>query len=186
MAISSDNNIVYGVRGDGNVAYQSVYAFTSCSNWENVTLLATFQAVCGGSNPPANQLITNTDGSQDLIVLCNDGFGAGPYSVSRIRNVNAIVANQALSVDSCASATATSNSSSGFNASKSVGGAIGVLIAFIVFYCLIAFLVNREGFVALLTCSKPAQNGKAFERDRDESTASSVTEMSRIPSTSRH
>jgi hypothetical protein len=187
MAISSDNNIVYGVRGSFSELYQSVYAFTSCSNWENVTLLATFQSVCGGSNPTANQLITNTDGSQDLIILCNDGFGPGPYSVSRIRNINAIVTNQALSVNSCASSIPSSNGNS-YDAGKNVGGAIGVLFAVFTFYCFAAWLMNKKAFMALLTCSpRPTKNdGNTFDRDRDDSKASSVSEMSKLPSTSRH
>jgi hypothetical protein len=180
MTISADGNVIYGIPGSINdEVYESIYAFTSCNNWQNLTLLATFQTYCNGSNANANQLITNSDGSQDLIVLCSDGFGSGPYSVSRIRNVNAIVANQALSVDSCAPATPASDGNGGFNAGKSVGGAIGVLCAWFTFYCLIAYVSNKQAFLAIFGLSQKAA-------PVDASADARATEMSRMNSMSKH
>ena len=38
------------------------------------------------------RLVTNSDGSRDLVALLNDNFGPGPYSFARVENVNAKVA----------------------------------------------------------------------------------------------
>ncbi len=196
LTISSDGNVVYGVRSSSTQVYNSIYAFTSCNYWQNSTLLATFQTACNISNPTANQLITNTDGTQDLVILCNDGFGPGPYWIQRVRNVNNIVANEPLSIDSCMvmpDSGDDDSSSNSYNSGNVVGGAIGFLILFVCIYAFLAFLVNREAFLGLFRSGSAASstgnsqgNGNDKSADRQESTAS-VTEMSRLPtSASKH
>eukprot|EP01031_Cornospumella_fuschlensis_P036973 gene36973-44853_t len=102
ITFSSNGLILYGARNSFTESFESVVAMTSCNDWENVTLLYTFQLDCSdGTNSPANQLITNSDGTQDLVILCNDQFGSGPYSIQRVRDVNNVVANQPLSLTSC-------------------------------------------------------------------------------------
>lgn len=157
ITFSSDGMVLYGARDSFSQSYQSVFAMTSCNDWENVTLLYTFQLNCNGTNAPANQLITNTDGTQDLVILCNYAFGPGPYSIQRVRDVNSVVANQPLSLTSCASAV--SNDDDSTNSSNdntlSSGATIGVtfvvLLLGFVTYCLVACLMSREDFRALLT-----------------------------------
>jgi hypothetical protein len=146
LALSSDGTIVYGVRGSLNstVDYETVMAFYSCSDWNNVTLLASFQTDCGASNPTVDKLVPNLDGGEDLIILCNDGFGAGPYSFQRVRNVNRIVTNQALNVMSCYEAAeptgSTTPSSSSFWDDLSGGALAGIIIAIVVGAVAVVFI----------------------------------------------
>lgn len=134
LALSSDGTIVYGVRGSLNrsIKYETVMAFYSCSDWNNVTLLTSFQTDCGGVNPTVDKLIPNLDGGEDLIILCNNGFGPGPYSFQRIRNVNSIVTNQVLQVTSCWDSGATGDSSTSFWEDLSTGEQAGFVIAIVV------------------------------------------------------
>jgi hypothetical protein len=70
----------------------------SCDNWESVILLTSFQVNCGyNESSPAITLAPNNYGTQDLLILCNDDFGPGPYSVERIVNVDAMVKNEEIS-----------------------------------------------------------------------------------------
>lgn len=50
-----------------------------------------------GSNAPAVALVTNSNsGQEDLVILCNDNFGPGPYTIQRVPNVASVIANQPL------------------------------------------------------------------------------------------
>lgn len=188
MTISSDGNIIYGARNSVTLKYQSIFAFTSCNDWVNVTLLNTFQAYCGNYNSPANQLITNADGSQDLIILCNDNFGAGPYSVQRIRNINQVVTTTPLSVTSCMKSTPAEDDDDNHpnsnhddnkaNAGAAAGAGIGIVLLGLAVYGLLAFLMNRDAFIALLFCrSTPRQVNKDESNSRAESVSSRHTEL---------
>jgi hypothetical protein len=88
-----NQSILFGTRNGGDIAYQTVFAMFSCNDWKNATLLYSFQLNCNGTNAPAVTLVTNNKNSQDLLVLCNDNFGTGPYTVQRINDVNNVVAN---------------------------------------------------------------------------------------------
>jgi hypothetical protein len=136
MTFNSDYTILYGTRNSFNPSdvYQTVFAMSSCDYWGNATLVYSFQVYCGNTNPPAVQLITNGD-DEDMIVMCGDGFGAGPYSVLKVANVNSVVANQPISAGTCASTSTTSSSSSdNKNPARNTGIAIGVGIAIIIAY----------------------------------------------------
>lgn len=142
LAFSSDGMIAYGVRGAINrFPYETVMAFYSCSDWNNVTLLATFQTDCNASNPTINRLIPNGNGDDDLVFLCNNAFGPGPYSLQRIKNVNSIVTNQALSVTSCLESTEPTDETSSTSSSSLGGGAVaGIVIAVVVASAGIVFM----------------------------------------------
>lgn len=155
ITFSDDGMILYGARNSFFQSYQSVLAMTSCNDWENVTLLYSFQLDCNDTNAPANQLITNTDGTQDLVILCNYAFGSGPYTIQRVRNVNNVVANQALSLTSCASVVDdddVDNSSNGNTLSDGaiVGVTLVVLLLAFGIYCLVAFFVSQEDFYTVI------------------------------------
>jgi hypothetical protein len=103
--------------------------------------LYSFKESCGGSNAPAVTLVDNNEGKQNLLILCNDGFGVGPYSVQRVRNVDSVVANQEI-----CPATVFSSSSSSNNNSLSDSSAlilIFVLPSFFIGALMSAFVLRQ-------------------------------------------
>lgn len=93
MVLSNNGQVVYGARnGMEFTNYQSVMAVVSCDDWQNATVVYNFQLSWMDQSATVPRLITNADGSQDLVALMNDNFGSGPYSFTRIQDVNAKVA----------------------------------------------------------------------------------------------
>jgi hypothetical protein len=142
--------------------------------------LATFQTSCGNTtNPTAVQLITNSDGSQDLVVLCNDGFGSGPYWMQRIRDVNSIVANQPLSVDGCTTSVVSDDDDSNYDAGNVIGAAIGVLLLGFFVYCVGLYLYDPVTFMSLF---KPSSAAAATKSNVTGESTLTDTEMAQVPS----
>jgi len=110
MKFNAAKTVLYGCRGSTTKVYQTVVAAVSCDEWSTASLAFSFQVNCGGSNPTALNLIENTDGTEDLVIMCNDGFGAGPYPIQIVRDVNAIVLSQPVS-SSCPQAATSSPTS---------------------------------------------------------------------------
>lgn len=137
LRFNADQTILYGARNSfSQVLYQTIVAMVSCNGWRDAELAFTFQENCGGaSSAPAAKLIPNIYGTQDLVILCNDGFGSGPYSVQVVQDVDSIVTNTGLLAACTASSPApapspSSSSSSSFTLSK--GGVAGIVIGWAV------------------------------------------------------
>lgn len=150
MTFNTDQSVIYGARNDavtiasGGPNYQSVMAFTSCNNWLNATLLYTFQTNCNGSNTPATEIIANSDGTEDLLILCNDAFGTGPYSIQIVQDVGSVVANQPLTPGSCVYAY------DGDDDGLSQGAAVGISITLVFLVTLCAVFVMTSTYVKTL------------------------------------
>lgn len=166
MKFNADRSILFGARNSPTNIYQTVVAAITCDNWASATLAFSFMVNCGGSNPSALDLIQNADGSEDLVILCTDGFGPGPYPMQVVRNVKSVVSNQPLS-SWCASesavtapstvpttppATTTSNSASG--SLESVKIFAGVTTAFLLTLALGTVIWNWSSVVENYGCRK--------------------------------
>lgn len=128
MVYSRAASILYGTRNSlSGTLYQTVFAMASCDEWGSAEVLYAFQLDCGGTNAPAVTLVDNAEGGQDLLVLCNDGFGSGPYSVQRVSNVNQVVANKALCSGTLPTAAPVA-SSNGRKSGLSLGAISGIAI----------------------------------------------------------
>jgi len=93
MKFNAAGTILYATRNSlAGVNYNTVVAAISCDGWASMQLVHTFQTNCG-SNSPALALIKNVNGEEDLVILCNAGFGPGPYSVETVTNVNTKIYN---------------------------------------------------------------------------------------------
>lgn len=164
MKFNKDKSILYGTRNgfDASSPFQSVFAVTSSNDWSNASLVYAFQLNCtsgsgapGGSNAPAITLVTNQYGLQDLVILCNDGFGPGPYSVQRIVNVDSTVHNQPLySAESVSTGSTSTSSSSTSGAGSSTETTVVVGVVLGVFVLVLAAVVAMYAFNPFNVCAK--------------------------------
>jgi hypothetical protein len=65
----------------------TVLALASCDNWETAFVATSFLANCLSSTS-SREVTTLVLAGADLWVLCSDGFGAGPYGLSRGVNIS--------------------------------------------------------------------------------------------------
>ena len=148
MVLSADQTLLFGVRNsfDASMVFESAMAMTSCDDWENVSLVYSFQLDCGGFNAAANQLITNADGTQDLVFMCADGFGAGPYAINRVKDVANVVANNpdALEMSSCSASSSSSSSSDALSQGQRIGVFIGIGVFFFLVYALVSYNNSKQ------------------------------------------
>mmetsp|Transcript_32988 Transcript_32988/g.55578 ORF Transcript_32988/g.55578 Transcript_32988/m.55578 type:complete len:636 (+) Transcript_32988:123-2030(+) len=175
MVLNADQTVLYAARNsftsiaDGGPNYQSVFAMTTTNNWVNASLVYSFQTNCrqsaagNASNAPGAQLVSRADGTQDLLVLCNDGFGAGPYAIQRVINVNNVITNQDLSLGTCSSSSSSHSSSQ--QGLLGLGAVLGILFALLASMGVL-FYSQQTTFSVLAMCGfKSTQVRKEDEQD---------------------
>lgn len=136
---SPDQTVLYGTRNSlAGTVYESVMAVTSCDEWASAQIVYTFQLNCGNTNSPALTIVTNQEGGQDLVTLCNDGFGAGPYSIQRVKNVQNVVANGPICANSYSTPSSASTSSTTAPFSSTPGFVAVIYSAVIIFVVVLA------------------------------------------------
>jgi hypothetical protein len=167
MKFNADRTILYGARqAVSGTPFQTVVAAVSCDDWTTTSLAFSFQTDCGGKNPPALLPILNTKGKEDLVIMCGDGFGPGPYSFETVLDADTIVSNTGI----CSIPTPSpsppiptpspsppnptpspsppiptpSNSNTSTDASKPAAIALGVILAFVLFMGGVWFFVNKR------------------------------------------
>ena len=142
IVFNEDKSILFGTRNDVNPeSYSTIMAMASCDDWESNNLLYSFQADCeGNTNPPGIDIVNG-----DLVSLCANGFGEGPYNLQRVRDVTNVVTG---GKNFCGVSTDTSDDGCPVTTCDdddclSDGGIAGIAIATFVVGTIIAAVVSN-------------------------------------------